>query len=151
MINSNVIQFSDNYQTIKVKLTTSAELTSLSEIISKMTKKAIKDLEKEITYLQNGFHDLKIDFDTLSVKYETLEAKYNQSMPKLIFKCNLCDKDFETNKDIKEHRRSQHASDGKFTCDECNKLFDEEWKLNAHIRKFTHGTSVRNLSNIVKH
>ena len=47
-----------------------------------MTRKTVKDLEKEITNLKEQFHDLKNNFNTLSVKHEGLEKDHNQCMSK---------------------------------------------------------------------
>ena len=62
-----------------------------------MTRKTIKDLEKEITTLKDGFNDFKNNYDTLFVKHEASENKYNQSISKskFIFNCNCCDQKFE--------------------------------------------------------
>ena len=56
------------------------------------------------------------------------------SKSKSIFKCKLCEQRFEKQEDLKEHKRNQHASDGKFVCEQCDKSFAEEWKLTAHIK-----------------
>ena len=37
-------------------------------------------------------------------------------------------------RDLKEHRRREHASVGTISCDECDMLFKEEWKLRAHVK-----------------
>ena len=81
-----------------------------------MTRKTVKDLEKEVTNLKEQFHDLKINFDTLSVKYERLEKEHKQCMSKskLILVCNSCDQQFENQGDLKEHRRKEQASVGTF-------------------------------------
>ena len=104
-----------------------------------MTRKTKKDLEKEITSLKDGFQELKTNYDNLSVKYESLKVKFNQGIfkAKLIFKCNLCDLQFEKQGEFKKHRKIQHTSVGKFTCEECDKLLSEEWKLQAHVKSST--------------
>lgn len=104
-----------------------------------MTRKTVKDLEKEVTNLREQFQDLKNNFDTLSVKYSGLEKEHNQCVTnsKLIFKCNTCDQQFEKQEDLKEHKRKEHASFGQFSCDLCDMLFTEEWKLRAHVKGHT--------------
>ena len=56
------------------------------------------------------------------------------SKSKQICNCNSCEQQFEKQGDLKEHRTKQHASVGTFSCDECDKLFTEEWKLKAHVK-----------------
>ena len=35
---------------------------------------------------------------------------------------------------MNKHNKNQHKSNAKLKCDECERNFDEEWKLNAHIK-----------------
>ena len=50
------------------------------------------------------------------------------------YKCNFCEQQFEMQGDVKKHRTKQLVSVGMFSCDECDMLFSEKWKLKAHVR-----------------
>ena len=103
-----------------------------------MSKKTVKDLEKDFNNIKEQFQTLKINFDTLADKYEDLETKYKECMSmskqRSNYKCNKCDKEFQSHRELKGHTRIQHSSIGQFQCDVCDKLFDEEWKFNAHTK-----------------
>ena len=100
-----------------------------------MTRKTVKDLDKEINKIKEEHQDLKNNFDTLSGKYEALEIIHNHcvSKSKVIFNCNLCDQKFKKQGDLKEHKISKNAKDVTFSCNECDRLFTEEWKLKANL------------------
>ena len=39
-----------------------------------------------------------------------------------------------TVKELRNHMRLQHSA-GQIACNKCEKVFDQEWKLNAHLKK----------------
>ena len=94
-----------------------------------MTKKTVKDLEQEINHLKEDFKELKKNYDTLNQKYEALESGQEANSA-----CSSCGEIFENIKNLRIHKRNVHSAmrDGTFKCDQCDKMFDVEWKLNAH-------------------
>ena len=102
-----------------------------------MTKKTVKDLTLEISQIKVDYANLKTEFDTLSTKYENLEKMYEECLnikKSLTFKCNKCDEEFESLVILNRHKRIHTPSNVMLKCDVCEKLFNEEWKLSAHIK-----------------
>ena len=93
-----------------------------------MAKKTIKELDGALTALTNEFKDLKKLYDELNEKYERLEKKNEESKTK----CNVCDEVFSNKKHLMRHSKTQHETPGQSKCAECEKSFDQLWKLNAH-------------------
>ena len=90
----------------------------------------------EFTLIKKELSDLKTNFASLSEKYEILEKKYDECRinTKTTFKCNNCDEVFVSLGDLKKHRKRHNSNQVMFQCDECERNFKEEWKLNAHIK-----------------
>ena len=93
-----------------------------------MTRKTKKDLEEEVSKVKQEFKELKLNYDTLSKKYESL-CKTPEDVMK---KCEKCNKEFASEKHLRMHIKTHKATSSNFTCTECEKTFDGEWKLNAH-------------------
>lgn len=93
-----------------------------------MTKKTIKDLDGELTLVKKELKDMRGMFDALAEKYAKLEKSYELLLPK----CNVCDEVFPTKRNLMRHNNIQHKKHEQFVCNECEKTFSEEWKLNAH-------------------
>ena len=100
-----------------------------------MTKKTVKELDLEFNLIKKELKDLQNNFDALATKYENLEAKYEECISRKIksFKCNLCDVELGNKKELQKHKRNLHTNDS-FQCSECEQTFNEEWKLNAHLK-----------------
>ena len=96
---------------------------------------SVKNLEVEFKSLKNEFTDLKSKIDILVKKYENLEKKYEKSLSKkknINFKCKTCDEKFGTVKELQNHKES---CAGTYQCEECDKCFTEESKLDEHMKK----------------
>ena len=50
------------------------------------------------------------------------------------FKCSNCDKSFKTYKDLKKHKSEHEVTNEVYECSQCDKTFNEDWKMNAHIK-----------------
>ena len=63
--------------------------------------------------------------------------KYDEAVSKKcqVFKCIVCDENFNTSADLKKHRKSHKTAVWSFQFDECETVFNEEWKLNAHSKQ----------------
>ena len=48
-------------------------------------------------------------------------------------KCDLCNKAFSENRDLKKHIKCVHEGLKNHKCDICDKAFSEPWKLKRHI------------------
>ena len=76
------------------------------------------------------FEKLKDEFDALKRTCEELSAKY-EGLEK---KCKECSEEFNKKGDLKNHEKTHNLSKGTFECVYCGKMFNEEWKLNAHLK-----------------
>ena len=79
-------------------------------------------------------------------KYENLENKYEKSLSKkknLNFKCNKCDEKFGNVKDLQNHKKDSCAAS--YQCEECEKCFTEESKLDEHMKKHKKNSLVMNV------
>ena len=102
-----------------------------------MTGKTKKDLEAENALLKEELSDVKNKLSKLSEKYENLQtnrkpeknADQNQCL-----RCEKCNRTFEKLTDMKKHKNEHKAKNDTFDCDQCEKKFNEEWKLCAHVK-----------------
>ena len=105
----------------------------------KMGKKTKNDLyleieslkennEKELDHLRKQHEDLKRAFEKLSKKHDLVNLVNKNEK-----KCSECNLTFKSDREFKEHMRI-HRSDRSFECTKCEKVFDEEWKWNAHFK-----------------
>ena len=99
-----------------------------------MTKQSVKDMENDISLKNLEIHKLTASYKSLATKYQELETQYKQLQYRnpTVFKCTLCENNFASKNDLKAHSKNKHA--GSLKCDVCGKVFDEEWKCNAHIK-----------------
>ena len=82
--------------------------------------------------MKNKHDILKEAFDELQPKYDTdmKETLVNDDLKK----CKECGECVNTVKELRNHMRLQHSA-GQIACNKCEKVFDQEWKLNAHLKK----------------
>ena len=97
-----------------------------------MTKPTVKDLDLELTNLKKYCVDLNQKYELLSKKCVDLEKKYVEcnSRKTKTFSCINCDETFRRKKDLQKHRET-HSKVGVIQCKECDKTFDQEWKMKA--------------------
>ena len=98
-----------------------------------MSRKTVKDLEREISVQNKMIKKLNSNYDSLLEKYDELETKYIQSTSKT-YNCTFCGEKFQSGKDLGSHIRTEHGNEGSYKCDVCEKVFDQEWKQKAHIK-----------------
>ena len=97
-----------------------------------------KNLEVEFSSLKNQVTDLILKIDSLVDKYVALEKKYEKCVSKkkkANFRCHDCGEDFETVKELQNHKKEHNSDLGYFQCDECDKCFKEESQLEEHVSK----------------
>ena len=99
-----------------------------------MTGKTKKDLEAELVQLKQLLVENKSSLETLQMKYDTLEKKLdeNTAPKKNVFICEKCEENFESFREMRNHVRKHRTKDDSLKCNECDRFFNEEWKLNAH-------------------
>ena len=103
----------------------------------KMSRKTVKDLNKDLIKLREDFKELETKFKRLAEKCETLEQKHKDCMSKVKtnFKCNVCDRECKSKAEFMKHKKSHKSVlPGKLKCEECHRVFDEMWKLEAHSK-----------------
>ena len=88
-----------------------------------MVGKNKKELLKENSELKEELADITTKYDKLSERIKTLETE---------LKCNKCVRTSENSTNVKKHP-DQHIP-LMYNCDKCRKEFDEEWKLNSHLK-----------------
>ena len=73
---------------------------------------AKKDLETEFSQLKSSFTVLQTQFNVLNDKHEALEKKYDEAVSKQskVFKCNICDENFNSLANLKKHTRSHDTT-----------------------------------------
>ena len=82
---------------------------------------------------------MKNRHDILNEAFETLHKKYDMLMKKpfgsdAVKMCNACGVSMTTTREYKDHMRCHHSEES-LKCNQCEQIFDEEWKLNAHLKK----------------
>ena len=88
------------------------------------------NLNKEFIGLQNLIQDLLDKHSDLEKRYEKFIHKQRKSN----FKCRGCGDKFDILKNIKDHKDEGCSSD-KIKCDECDKYFKDDDKLEDHKKK----------------
>ena len=107
-----------------------------------MGKKTLKELnleiielnrnhEKEVTDLKKKHNDLKEAFEELSRKYAN--GVDDQSVKNAEAKCHECGENFSNSRDLKNHVK-KHIPLVPIKCTKCERMFDKEWKMNAHLK-----------------
>ena len=107
-----------------------------------MGKKTLRELDFEISELkknhENEVTDLKKQHDDLKEAFEALSKKYdkvlNENVVKeALTKCNECGENFSNVRDLKNHVK-KHIQVEPIKCEKCERMFDKEWKMKAHLR-----------------
>ena len=98
---------------------------------------AKEDLETEFSQIKSSFKVLQTQFNILNDKHEALEKKYDEAVSnkRQVFKCSICDENFNSSANLKKHRGIHETTVWSFQCDECERVFNEEWKLTAHSKQ----------------
>ena len=98
---------------------------------------ATKKLETEFINLKKEFIGLQDLIKNLLEKHENLERKYEKFIKKQRknkFKCSKCGDKFETLKNFQDHKENC-CSYFEYECEECEKCFTNENKLQNHRDK----------------
>ena len=82
-------------------------------------EKKITDLEEEVKRLHSVVNDLK-------------RKEKEEDVPNPEKDCNLCKAKFNSMKELKAHRKSEHTKQIK--CKYCDNMFDENYKLENHLK-----------------
>ena len=100
-----------------------------------MSQPTVKDLNLELTKLKKNFTDLNHKYELLAKKCVDLEAKCEEcnNWKTKTFSCTNCNETFKRKKDLQKHRE-QHSDVGVIQCKDCDNIFDQEWKIKAHIK-----------------
>ena len=101
-----------------------------------MTGKNKKELQSENVVLKEELSVIKSKFSELSDKYELLQKNIESEKTKKAqeFKCEKCDKIFETYPAFQKHKDNHKELNDRFPCEMCERDFDEEWKMRGHIK-----------------
>ena len=98
---------------------------------------ATKKLETEFINLKKEFIGLQDLIKNLLEKHENLERKYEKFVKKQRknkFRCSKCGDKFETLKNFQDHKEDC-CSNFEYKCEECEKCFKDENKLQNHRDK----------------
>ena len=85
--------------------------------------------EKELNQLKKQHKDLKTAFKQISNKNDVDFSDNGNAK-----KCSECGLTLKSEREYKMHMRI-HSSERSFVCTKCERVFDENWKLNAHMKK----------------
>ena len=78
---------------------------------------------------------LKSKIDSLVKNYENLGKRYRKiSNKKNAFKCKKCDEEFETVKELKDHKLEKTSCQGTFKCEECDACYNVKERLEEHMK-----------------
>ena len=86
---------------------------------------------KEVVDLKKNNDELRQAFDTLSKKYDEVLSEY--FVKDAGRKCEVCGENFSNARDIGNHMK-KHRPVGSIKCNKCERMFDEEWKMVAHLK-----------------
>ena len=89
-----------------------------------MGRKTLKDLDDEILKLSNVMNEVKGKLDEVYKKYDDLEEKVLNAVNDDVQVCPKRNKKTRNSKD----------KDGPFKCELCEREFNENWKLVAHVK-----------------
>ena len=99
-----------------------------------MTAKTNKEFQTENTELKKNLSNVKLNFEKLSEEHKTLQAELILEREKRTPKCNNCEKIPVSRIVLKKHKIGQDPPKSVFKCDQCEKVFNEEWMMSAHLK-----------------
>jgi uncharacterized protein with PIN domain len=101
-----------------------------------MPAKTKKDFQVENSGLKEELSDVKSKYATLSEKYENLLGKLTSEnvLNHESLRCEKCDNTFANRREFKKHNSIHRSNKEIFHCDQCEKHFDEEWKMKAQMQ-----------------
>ena len=115
MIDALVVKTSDDILSIK-----KAKEENLAAIKKLDTK--IDQMKKEIETVVKNKNERDITRDR------------SRKPPSSTLNCNLCERTFQKNCDLETHIKDNHEKYDEFSCDQCDKIFVTEWRLQKHTK-----------------
>ena len=100
-----------------------------------MASKSKKDLQTENSELNQKLNMVTNNLKKLSEEHKTLQTELIQEREKSKHVCNKCDTNSEKVRNLKKHITVKKPTIGLLKCEQSEKVFVEEWKLNAHKKK----------------
>ena len=97
-----------------------------------MTAKSKKDLQNENSELKQKLNMVTNKLEKLSEENKSLKTELIQERERRNNRCNNCEKSPGKDRNLKKHVNDKRSTVGLSKCDQCTKMFNEEWKLNAH-------------------
>ena len=67
-------------------------------------------------------------------KLRTQNQISHDENPKILYKCEICDKEFNKNDELKKHIKNVHDIVNEHHCNICQKRFKIQSKLTLHIK-----------------
>ena len=110
-----------------------------------------KDVEDQIQILRQEFSDISRKMESIMKKYEKLDKQYNklyEKSRKYYFKCKKCDNQFETLKDLQEHKTE--GCDRQFCCEHCDEVLNDKNELRNHIEDVHKGFECEECGSVFK-
>ena len=102
-----------------------------------MTGKTKKELQAENSALKEELSEVNNKLSKISEKYENLQKSTKPEKIGQSLECLQCAKKFKSVKDLKKHKEKHKLQNEMYPCSECEKEFDEEWKMRAHKKNHT--------------
>ena len=98
-----------------------------------MTSKNKKELQAENSQMKERFITLELNVEKLCEENKSLRTELILEKEKN--RCNNCDKSPKRLSNLKNRKNDHESQPGVFKCDHCDKVFNEQWKMSAHVRK----------------
>jgi hypothetical protein len=98
-----------------------------------MPVKRKNDFQNENSERMQKMNILTKNFEKIAVEHKTLKAKLIQEREKGNPKWNYCEKSSENGNNLKKKKMNDNRSAfSLLKLEQCTKVCNEEWKLNAH-------------------
>jgi hypothetical protein len=103
-----------------------------------MNGKTKRVLEEENSTLKDDDTNLKLKCETLFEENKILKSKCNpeKAVKSTTFNCYKWDTSFGTFNELKKHKSEHEPQYEVNKCGQYEKTFDEEWKMNAHMKSY---------------
>ena len=62
-----------------------------------------------------------------------LKFKHGKIQKEELFSCQLCERDFQSRRELDRHTQSQHLTERQYACDFCNATFHREDHFLSHV------------------